>query len=51
VLEFATLHYEIGAGLQLPVVQDLNSLNDVREKRQLLFFTEYYLSGFKRHKQ
>lgn len=51
VLEFATLHYEIGAGIQLPVVQDLNSPNDVREKRQLLFFTEYYLSGFKRHKQ
>ena len=51
VLEFATLHYEIGAGIQLPVVQDLNSSSDVREKRQLLFFTEYYFSGFKRHKQ
>ncbi len=51
ILEWATLHYEIGAGIQLPVVQDLNSPNDVREKRQLLFFTEYYFSGFKRHKQ
>ena len=51
ILEWATLHYEIGAGIQLPVVQDLNSPNDVREKRQLLFFTEYYFSGFKRHNQ
>jgi len=49
VLEFATLHYEIGAGIQLPVVQDLNSSNEVREKRRLLFFTEYYFSGFRGH--
>ena len=51
ILEWASLHYEIGAGIQLPVVQDLNSQNNVREKRQLVFFTEYYFSGFKRHKQ
>ncbi len=50
VLEFATLHYEIGAGIQLPVVEDLNSSSYAREKRQLLFFTEYYFSGFKRRK-
>jgi hypothetical protein len=51
VFEYATLRYEIGAGIQIPVMQDLNSPNDVREKRQLLFFTEYYFSGFKRHRQ
>ncbi|MGC9200145.1 MAG: hypothetical protein ACP5E5_14630 [Acidobacteriaceae bacterium] len=49
VLEYATLHYEIGAGLQLPVAEDLTSPSDVQEKRQLLFFTEYYFSGFGRH--
>lgn len=48
VLEFATLRYEIGAGLQLPVVQDLNSPAALREKRQLIVFTEYYFSGFTR---
>ncbi len=51
VLEFATFRYEIGAGIQLPVVQDLNSPSDVREKRQLLFFGEYYFSGFRGHKK
>lgn len=51
VLEYATLHYEFGAGLQEPVVQDLNSTEDVREKRKLLFFTEYYFSGFSGRKQ
>jgi hypothetical protein len=50
VLEFATLHYEVGAGLQLPLWQDLNSPEDVREDRQVLFFTEYYFSGFMRHR-
>lgn len=48
VVEYATLHYEVGAGIQIPVVQDLNSASAIREKRQFLFFTEYYLSGFKR---
>lgn len=47
ILEYATLHYEIAAGLQVPVVQDLNSPSDIREKRKFLFFTEYYLSGFR----
>lgn len=51
VLEFATLHYEVGAGLQIPLWQDPNSRADVSEKRQVLFFTEYYFSGFTRHGQ
>ena len=51
ILEYATLHFEIGAGLQVPVMLDLNSPDDVREKRRVLFFTEYYFSGFSRHRQ
>ncbi len=51
VFEYATLHYEIAAGIQIPAVQDLNSRSDVREKLQLLIFTEYYFSGFKGRKK
>lgn len=51
ILEYATLHYEIAAGMQFPGVQDLNSASDVREKRQFIFFTEYYLSGFRGRKK
>lgn len=51
IFEYATLHYEIAAGMQIPVVQDLNSANDTREKRQFIFFTEYYLSGFRGRKK
>lgn len=51
VLEYATLHYELGAGIQFPVFQNLNGAPDLREKRQLLFFSEYYFSGFTRRRR
>ncbi len=51
IVEYATLHYEIGAGMQVPAVQDVASPNDVLEKHKLLFFTEYYFSGFSRRRQ
>ncbi len=47
ILEYATLHYEVGAGVQIPVMQNLNSPSAEREKREVLVFTEYYFSGFK----
>lgn len=47
VFEYATLHYEIGLGAQLPVMQHLGP-TAVRERYQLLIFSEYYLSGFSR---
>jgi hypothetical protein len=47
VFEYATLHYEVGLGAQVPLMQLLGP-GAVRQRYELLFFTEYYLSGFSR---
>lgn len=49
VLEYATLHYEVGSGIQVPLVEDFNGSSDVREKSRFIFFTEFYFSGFRGH--
>lgn len=47
VLEYATLHYEVGSGIQVPLMEDFNGSGNVREKSRFIFFTEFYFSGFR----
>jgi hypothetical protein len=45
ILEWATLHYEIGVGAQLPVMQDLQGAGRIKERSAAFVFLEYYLAA------
>ncbi len=44
ILELATLHWEVGGGVQIPVMQDFESPSPVKEHVGYYTFFEYYLS-------
>jgi hypothetical protein len=45
VLELAALHYQVGAGAQIPVMQNLNGPAGVKERMGFFVFFEYYLAA------
>jgi hypothetical protein len=45
VLEWATLHWELGLGAQLPVMQSLPGVGRLKERCGVFLFLEYYLAA------
>ena len=45
ILEISTLHYQVGLGAQLPVLQDLNGTGRMTQKSGFFLFFEYYLAA------
>lgn len=45
ILEWATLHWQLGLGAQLPVMQDLAGTGRIKERSAIFAFFEYYLAG------
>lgn len=44
-LEWTTLHWQLGAGLQVPVMQDLEGTGRIKERAGAYVFFEYYLAA------
>lgn len=44
-LELFTLHWQVGAGALLPILQDLNGTGRIRQRSGFLLFFEYYLAA------
>ncbi|MDQ2900366.1 MAG: hypothetical protein M3Y07_11285 [Acidobacteriota bacterium] len=45
VLEISTLHWQVGMGAQLPVMQDLPGANRMKQRSGFFVFFEYYLAA------
>ncbi|MEO7142322.1 MAG: hypothetical protein ABI165_02340 [Bryobacteraceae bacterium] len=45
ILEISTLHWQVGLGAQLPVMQDLDGTGRMRERSAFYLFYEYYLAA------
>jgi len=45
VLELSTLHWQIGLGAQLPLVQDLPGATRMKQRSTFFLFYEYYLAA------
>ncbi len=45
VLEISTLHWQVGMGAQLPVMQDLPGANRMKQRSGFFLFFEYYLAA------
>jgi hypothetical protein len=45
ILELATLHWQVGVGAQIPVMQDLPGAGRVKQRSGLFVFFEYYLAA------
>jgi len=45
ILELATLHWQAGAGAQIPVMQELPGSGRVKQRAGLFVFFEYYLAA------
>jgi hypothetical protein len=44
-LELFTLHWQVGAGAQLPILKDLNGSGQIKQRIGFLVFFEYYLAA------
>ncbi len=49
ILEVSTLHWQVGMGAQLPVMQDLAGVGRMRQRSGFFLFYEYYLAAPSRH--
>lgn len=45
ILEISTLHWQIGMGAQVPVMQDLDGTGRMRQRSGFFLFFEYYLAA------
>ena len=45
ILEISTLHWQVGVGAQVPVMQDLAGTNRIRQRSGFFLFFEYYLAA------
>lgn len=45
VLEWTTLHWQLGVGAQLPIMQDLPGVGRIKERSGAFVFFEYYLAA------
>jgi hypothetical protein len=45
ILEISTLHWQVGMGAQLPVMQDLAGTGRMRQRTGFFLFFEYYLAA------
>jgi hypothetical protein len=45
VLEISTLRWQVGVGAQLPVMQELNGVNRMKQRSGFFLFFEYYLAA------
>jgi len=45
ILEWTTLHWQLGVGGQLPLMQDLPGAGRMRERKGVFVFFEYYLAA------
>jgi len=45
VFEISTLHWQIGMGAQVPVMQDLAGTARMKQRSGLFLFFEYYLAA------
>ena len=45
ILEWTTLHWQLGVGAQLPLMQDLAGMGRTKQRSGLLVYFEYYLAA------
>jgi hypothetical protein len=45
ILEISTLHWQVGMGAQLPVMQDLDGVGRIKQRTGFFLFFEYYLAA------
>jgi hypothetical protein len=45
ILEISTLHWQVGAGAQFPVLQDLAGVGRIEQRSAFFLFFEYYLAA------
>lgn len=45
ILEIATLHWQVGMGAQIPVMQNLPGVNRLKQRTGYFLFFEYYLAA------